>query len=77
MKPSMHVMDNKSSKAFRDEVENNKCTHQLVPPHINRRNAAEKAIQVFKHHFIVGLASVHPNFPMHLWDRLLPQAMIT
>jgi hypothetical protein len=35
MKPSMHVMDNEASKAFRDEVENNKCTYQLVPPHIH------------------------------------------
>jgi hypothetical protein len=26
---------------------------------------------------VVGLSSVDPNFPLHLWDRLLPQAEIT
>jgi hypothetical protein len=41
------------------------------------RNAAERAIQTFKEHFVAGLSSVDPNFPLHLWDRLLPQAEIT
>eukprot|EP00957_Ditylum_brightwellii_P023340 1762152-Ditylum_brightwellii.AAC.1 len=77
IKPIMHVMDNEASQAFQEEVERNYCTYQLVPPHIHHRNAAEKTIQIFKHHFLAGLASVHPNFPMHLWDRLLPQAIIT
>jgi hypothetical protein len=49
-------------------------TYQLVPPHCHRRNAAERAIRTFKEHFVAGLASVDPDFPMHLWDRLLPQA---
>jgi hypothetical protein len=41
------------------------------------RNAAECAIRTFKEHFVAGLSSVDPSFPMHLWDRLLPQAEIT
>jgi hypothetical protein len=28
-------------------------------------------------HFVAGLSSVDPSFPIHLWDRLLPQAEIT
>jgi hypothetical protein len=51
--------------------------YQLVPPHCHRRNAAERAIRTFKEHFVAGLSSVDPSFPMHLWDRLLPQAEIT
>jgi hypothetical protein len=51
--------------------------YQLVPPHYHRRNAAERAIRTFKEHFLAGLSSVHPTFPLHLWDRLLPQAYIT
>jgi hypothetical protein len=48
-----------------------------VPPHCHRRNAAERAILIFKEHFVAGLCSVDPTFPLHLWDRLLPQADIT
>jgi hypothetical protein len=48
--------------------------YQLVPPHIHRRNAAERAIRTFKNHFIAGLSSTNPHFPLHLWCRLVPQA---
>jgi hypothetical protein len=48
-----------------------------VPPHCHRRNASERAIRTFKEHFVAGLSSVDPTFPLHLWDRLLPQAEIT
>ena len=50
---------------------------QLVPPGIHRRNAAERAIRTFKNHFIAGLCSVDKHSPLHLWDRLLPQAVLT
>ena len=48
--------------------------YQLVPPHDHRRNIAEKAIQVFKAHFISILCGADKSFPLHLWDRLLGQA---
>jgi hypothetical protein len=51
--------------------------YQLVPPHCHRCNAAERAISTFKEHFVSGISSVDPSFPMHLWDILLPQAEIT
>ena len=50
---------------------------QLVPPHLHRRNSAERAIQTFKNHFIAGIVSTHKDFPIHLWCRLLPQAIVT
>ena len=49
----------------------------LVPPHLHQRNAAERAIQTFKNHFISGIVSTHKDFPIHLWCRLLPQAIVT
>jgi hypothetical protein len=55
----------------------NDIAYQLVPPHCHRRNAAERAIRTFKEHFVAGLSSVDPSFPLHLWDRLLPQAETT
>jgi hypothetical protein len=49
----------------------------LCPPHCHRRNAAERSIPTFKENVVAGLSSVDPNFPLHLWDRLLHQAEIT
>jgi hypothetical protein len=50
---------------------------QLVPPHVHRRNAAERAIHTFKNYFIADLCSTDKDFPLHLWDRLLPQAILS
>jgi hypothetical protein len=55
----------------------NDIAYQLVPPHCHRRNAAERAISNCKEHFVEGIYSVDPAFPLHLWYRLLPQAEIT
>jgi hypothetical protein len=54
----------------------NDIAYQLVPLRCHGRNAAERAIKAFKEHFVAGLSSVDPYFPMHLWDRLLPQTKI-
>jgi hypothetical protein len=73
-----HWMDNEASKAIKELlVDEFGLDYQLVPPHIHRRNAAERAIRTFKNHFIAGLCSADPLFPLRLWDRLLPQAEIT
>jgi len=50
---------------------------QFVPPNNHRRNTAERAICTFKAHFIAGLCSTHKEFPLNLWDRILPQAQMT
>jgi hypothetical protein len=50
---------------------------QLFSPGMHRRNAAERAICTFKNHFIAGLCSVDKDFPLHLWDCLLPQAILS
>jgi hypothetical protein len=55
----------------------NDIDFQLSPPHIHRQKAAERAIHTFKDHFIAGLCSTDPDFPMNLWDRILPQAIQT
>ena len=50
---------------------------QLFPPNDHRTNQAEKAIDTWKCHFLAGLSGVDPNFPLHHWCRLLPQATQT
>ena len=75
--PKLHIMDNECSSLMKDTFKKYNIKYQLVPPYIHRRNAAERAIQTWKNHFISGLASCDPNFPIREWDRLLEQGEIT
>ena len=52
-------------------------TYQMVPHHYYRANLVERAIQTFENHLKAGLSTLHPNFPIVEWDRLLPQAFLT
>jgi hypothetical protein len=73
-KPKLQTLDNEASAALKSYFTKNDVEYQLVPPHCHRRNAAERAIGPFKENFVGGLASVDPDFPLNLWDRILPQA---
>lgn len=76
--PRKHVLDNEISTAMKTLITDTyKMTYELVPPGCHRRNAAEVAIRNFKSHFLSILAGVADDFPMKLWDKLLPQAEIT
>jgi hypothetical protein len=76
-KPKLQTLDNEAFTAFKNFFTINDIAYQLVPPHCHRSNAANRAIRTFKEHFVAGLSSVDSVFPLHLWDRLLPQAEIT
>jgi hypothetical protein len=76
-KPKLQTLDNEASTALKNFFTVNDINYQLVPPHCHRRNATERSIRTFKEHFVAGLSSVDPAAPLHLWDRLLPQAEIT
>jgi hypothetical protein len=76
-KPKLQTLANEASVALKHFFTANDVEYQLVPPHCHRRNAAERAIQTFKEHFVAGLSSVDLTFPLRLRDRLLPQAEIT
>ena len=75
--PKLYVLDNEASNELKNGLIKHKIEYQLVPPHLHRRNAAERAIRTFKNHFLSGLATVNKNFPICEWDRLLPQALLT
>jgi hypothetical protein len=74
VRPTTHILDNKASAAYKAEK---KCTMQLVLPDNHQQNLAEQAIQTFKNHFKAVIAGVDNNFPMNLWDRFLPQTVLT
>lgn len=75
--PDLHILDNECSQDLKTAFKTSNVQFQLVPPHIHRRNAAERAIRTFKNHLIAGLATCDPAFPMRAWDLLIPQAELT
>jgi hypothetical protein len=75
--PKFQHLDNESSEALKQCMSNEGVDYQLVPPGMHHHNAAERAIRTFKNHFIAGMCSVDKHFPLHLWDWLVPQAVIT
>ncbi|KAG7350061.1 reverse transcriptase RNA-dependent DNA polymerase [Nitzschia inconspicua] len=77
LRPRLQLLDNECSALLKDFMHDQNLDFQLVPPYLHRRNAAERAIRTFKNHFIAGLCSTDPAFPIHLWDRLLPHAELT
>jgi hypothetical protein len=77
LRPQLHRLDNECSAALKTFLHEADIDYRLVPPRLHRRNAAERAIHTFKNHFIAGFCSIDKNFPLHLWDKLLPQAELT
>lgn len=77
--PHLHIFDNELPPSVLTTLQkdNDNMNIKLSPPHVHRSNKAEHAIQTFKAHFIAGLSSCHPQFPMSLWPHFLPQAQLT
>ena len=76
--PKMHVMDNECPLVVKEHLINSKKTQLLlVTPYMHRFNVAEKAIDRYKNHFIFGLSTLHPEFLLHLWRRLMTLASTT
>ena len=76
--PYLHfVLDNELSTNLVNAFKKYDIKYECVPPNLHRRNSAERAIQTFKNHFLAGLATCNPQFPIQEWDRLLPQAEMT
>jgi hypothetical protein len=77
LKPLLQRLDNEATSALQDFLVASDIDFQLAPPHVHRRKAAERAIRTFKNHFIAGLCSTNLAFPLSLWDKLLPQCLVT
>jgi hypothetical protein len=77
LQPHLHRLDNEASTLLKEFITDENIEFQLTPASLHRRNWAERAIQTFKNHFISGLCTTHPDFPLNLWDKLLPQAVLT
>ena len=71
-----HILDNEASAEFKRVIKK-QSKLEIFPSDSHRRNVAEKGVQTFKGPYKSILAGVDPKFPMHLWCRLLPQAVLT
>eukprot|EP00804_Cyclotella_cryptica_P022477 CCRYP_015112-RA/>CCRYP_015112-RA protein AED:0.28 eAED:0.23 QI:0/0/0/1/0/0/2/0/681 len=76
-KPTLNATDNQATTPIKSYLNTEDCKWQFVEPHNHRVNAAERAIQTFKNHFISGLCSTDSNWPLQLWDTMTEQAIIT
>ena len=65
--PKLFILDNEASGELTSAFHKKNITCQLVPPWGHCWNAAERAIRTWKAHFIAGLCSVNPTFPMSEW----------
>ena len=76
LRPHLHILDNECPNVIQKFMREVNENFQLFPPHIHRRNSAEYAIRTFKENFIAGLSSTHKDFPLHIWCRLIPHAIL-
>jgi hypothetical protein len=63
----LQILDNKASVAYKHAITFTwQAKFQLVPLDMHRQNRAERAIRMFKAHFLSILAGVDPTFPPYL-----------
>ncbi len=75
--PKIYILDNEASADLKKGLKKYGMDYQLVPPHVHRRNAAERAIRTYKNHLLAFLATCDPEFPVSEWDRMLFQVELT
>jgi hypothetical protein len=68
----LNKMDNQASNVIKLYLTPQQCDLMLVKPNNHRVNAAKRAIQTFKDHFVSMLATTDSKFPLQLWDCLTP-----
>ena len=74
LRPKLCKLDNECSTILQNYIVNeSEMDLQKVPPHIHRRNKAERAIRTYKNSFIAMLCGTDPDFPLNMWDKLIPQ----
>lgn len=73
IRPTIQRLDNETSSVLETFLRKEGITIQYVPPHNHRANHAERAIRDVKNYMLAMLAGAHGDFPMELWDELLPQ----
>ena len=76
-KIKLNVMNNQACCIIKNYLVSKQCNLMLVEPNNYQVNAAERAIQTFKAHFISTLATMDSKFPLQLGDQLTNQVKTT
>ena len=71
------ILNNECLEDLCKAIKKKQLNFQLVPPHMHRQNAVERAICTFKMHFLSTLTTCDLDFPISGWDRLLPRSELT
>lgn len=74
---SIQRLDNETSQELEQFLHSHVDVVQYVPPHQHRANKAERAIRDVKNHLIACLCTTDRDFPLNLFDAILPQMEIT
>ena len=75
--PNWHILDSEAPHELKEAIRENKYCIKLTPPDMHQCNAAKHAMQTFKGNLIAVLARVTDNFPIHEWNWMIPQTIIT
>ena len=74
----LQILDNEASTEYKRIIKYEWVVgYQFAPPHFHGRNAAERAILIFKSHFLFILAGIENTFHKNVWDLVLPQIELT
>ena len=74
--PQYQMIDNECPSGLKTFLREASVKFQLMPPYLHCTNSAKRSIQTYKDHLISGMSSCDPNFPLHLWDCLIPHATL-
>ena len=77
LKPSALRIGNEGPEALQNFFRENSVDFHLCPPNNHHTNQPEKTIDTSKCYFLARISGVDPNFPMHLWCCIIPQATQT
>ena len=76
-KPTLHLLDNECSWAFKTFLRKKKTDIQIVEAHKHAVLAAEPAVKLITYHSIAHLTTIDPNCPIQLWCKFISQIEIT
>jgi hypothetical protein len=60
----LNLMDNQASNVIKQYLTPKQCDLMLIKPNNHWVNAAERAIQTFKDHFVSALTTTDSKFPL-------------
>ena len=60
-------MDNYCSSDLKEAMKKYEIDFQMAPPHMHRKNTAEREIETYKNHFISIFSTTYTDFPIIKW----------